>query len=433
MKKYWSELFLVVSALIVGSFGAYFYMNNDHTTTDHVSCISNDKEITYKFGFDEETHVFEEYPIKSGSFIGDMLLAQSINFDKILELEKKSEKVFSLRKLMAGKYITFIKDDECSRPKSFIYAPDLFSYIEYNIGDSVHVSKKEIPFEVCVDVLTGIIKKGSSLSESLSDQGQNIAMADQLEDALAQVYFPHAQPGDQYKVIYEKKYIEGKPVDNGNILAASYKSGNSESFGIFYENDHYSGFYDLEGTPNKKTFLRAPLRASRISSYYSMNRLHPVKKVRRAHLGTDYAAPTGTEIFAVADGVITKRGYTSGNGNYVKIRHNNIYETQYLHMSRFKSGLSVGSRVKQSQVIGYVGSTGLATGPHVCFRFWKNGKQINHLRENFPPSNPMPTESLPEYYEYRDVLVKYLETVPYKGETYAYADLSSIEQTQAEP
>jgi murein DD-endopeptidase MepM/ murein hydrolase activator NlpD len=164
-----------------------------------------------------------------------------------------------------------------------------------------------------------------------------------------------------------------------------------------------------------------------------MNRLHPVKKVRRAHLGTDYAAPTGTEIFAVADGVITKRGYTSGNGNYVKIRHNSIYETQYLHMSRFKSGLKVGSRVKQSQVIGYVGSTGLATGPHVCYRFWKNGKQINHLRENFPPRDPMPTESLPEYFEYRDVLVKYLESVPYKASTYAYADLSAADRSQDLP
>lgn len=425
VKEYRSELFLILSAVILAVIGVNLYNSNIELKPDQISCLDDDKPVTFKFGFDVDTHIFEDYPIKSGSFIGDILLSQDINFDKILELEKKSESVFSLRKLMAGKHITFVKDDLCSSPKSFIYSPDLFSYIEYHLGDSIHVSKKEIPYEICVDILTGMINKGSSLSESLTSQGQSIALADQMEDALAQVYFPLAQPGDQYKVIYERKYIDGKPVENGNILAAVYKSGTTESYGIYYENDRYQGYYDLEGTPNKKTFLRAPVRASRISSYYNLNRLHPVQKIRKPHLGTDYAAPTGTEIFSVADGVITHRGYTRGNGNYIKIRHDNTYESQYLHMSRFKSGLKVGSRVKQSQVIGYVGSTGLATGPHVCYRFWKNGRQINHLRENFPPRDPMPKESLPDYYQYRDVLLQYLEAVPYKGVNYAYADLST--------
>ena len=151
-------------------------------------------------------------------------------------------------------------------------------------------------------------------------------------------------------------------------------------------------------------------------------------KRTKPHLGTDYAAPKGTPIFSVADGTITRRGFTNGNGNYIKIKHNNVYQSQYLHMSRFKSGLKVGSRVKQGQVIGYVGMTGLATGNHVCFRFWKNGKQINHLRENFPPLDPMPEESLPEYYEVRDQYWRDLSAYPYENETnviYANTNISS--------
>ena len=147
------------------------------------------------------------------------------------------------------------------------------------------------------------------------------------------------------------------------------------------------GTFDLEGGSLQKVFLKAPVEFSRISSRYNPKRYHPVLKKVKGHFGTDYAAPTGTPIVAVGDGVVTKSSYTSGNGKYVKIRHNSTYETQYLHMS--KRAVKEGQRVKQNEVIGYVGQTGLATGPHVCFRFWKNGKQVDHLREEFPPSDPI--------------------------------------------
>ncbi len=418
MKEYRSELFLLASALLIGALGGYLYLNKSDITTAQsaVAKVEIQKPVL-KYGYDVNQHHFESYPIKYGSFIGDILAAQDVSYNKILELEKKAEETFSLRKIMAGKDITFVKKSECIAPQSFIYAPDLFTYYEYYFGDSISVRKGEVPFDECTEFVTGTIRAGSTLSEALGEKGLGIAMADQLEDALAQVYFPHAQPGDQFKIIFKQKYIEGAPVGSGGILAASYKSGNSESFGFYYENEKYQGYYDVEGTPNKKTFLRAPVKASRISSYFNPNRLHPVLKVRRAHLGTDYAAPRGTEIFSVADGIITHRSYTKGNGNYVKIKHDGTYQSQYLHMSKFKSGLRVGSRVKQGEVIGYVGSTGLATGPHVCFRFWKNGRQVNHLRENFPPLDPMPAESLPDYYEVRDEYLRFFNTVPYENET----------------
>ena len=430
MKKYRSEVLLVVSAIVLGLWGYYLIerKNQESSKLTADTTVIVPPPPPTKYGYDMNQYKFEDYPIKYGSFIGDILSDYGISYNKIYQLEKEAEKVFSLRKIKAGKDITFIKNDECEAPTAFIYAPNLFTYVDFTFGDSIHVTQKDIPFETCREIVTGTIHAGGSLSESLDDKGLSLSMADQLEDALAQVYFPSAQPGDRYKIVFDRKYIENKPVGSGSILAASYKSGNSEYYGFYYENDRYQGFYDIEGTPNKKTFLRAPVRASRISSFYNLNRFHPVLKRRKAHLGTDYAAPKGTPIFSVADGAITRRGFTNGNGNYIKIRHSDLYQSQYLHMSKFKSGLKVGSRVKQGQVIGYVGSTGLATGNHVCFRFWKNGKQINHLRENFPPLDPMPEESLPDYYQVRDQYWRELSTLPYEDEEsviYATTDVSS--------
>jgi murein DD-endopeptidase MepM/ murein hydrolase activator NlpD len=164
----------------------------------------------------------------------------------------------------------------------------------------------------------------------------------------------------------------------------------------------------------KQGFLEAPVQYSqgRISSRDNPRRFHPVLKRTRAHYGTDYAAPCGTPIIAVADGVVQKAGYTGGNGNYVKIRHDDVYQTQYLHMTRFAASVRPGVHVKQGQVIGYVGKTGLATGCHVCFRFWKHGRQVDHLREKLPPPEPMPEEFFPVFYQTRDRIKQNLDNIP---------------------
>jgi murein DD-endopeptidase MepM/ murein hydrolase activator NlpD len=236
-----------------------------------------------------------------------------------------------------------------------------------------------------------------------------------MEDALeTSVDFSHVQVGDEFKLVYDEKYIEGKRVGVGNVHAAYYKQADSdkEHYVFWYDGGgEHVGFYDQEGRPMKGRFLKAPVKYTRISSRYNPRRFHPVLKRVRPHLGTDYAAPTGTPIYAVGNGVVVAKGYTKGNGNYIKIKHDKVYQTQYLHMSGFAKGIKKGSYVSQGQVIGYVGSTGLATGPHVCFRFWKNGKQINHLREYFPPSKPLPDELLPEFFKVRDVYMEKLKAV----------------------
>ena len=195
------------------------------------------------------------------------------------------------------------------------------------------------------------------------------------------------------------------------MIGALYKSGDAEFYSIRFNSGKYDGFFDLEGRPMKKAFLKSPVEYSRISSRFSNNRFHPILKRNKGHFGTDYAAPCGTPIRAVADGRVSQVSYTSGNGNYVKIHHDKTYDTQYLHMSRFGPGIKPGVHVKQGQTIGYIGRTGLATGCHVCFRFWKNGRQVDHLREKMPPPEAMDPATLPAYFEVRDQIKAALDGI----------------------
>ncbi len=272
----------------------------------------------------------------------------------------------------------------------------------------------------------------SSLWNAMVDNGLSYELAARMEDAFAwSVDLYHIQKGDQFKLIYDQNYIDGKPVGIGKLYAAYFKNADHEYYGIYYENDKYKGFYDLEGRPVKKAFLKAPVKFSRISSRYNPRRFHPILKRRRPHLGTDYAAPRGTPVYAVGNGVVTHASYGKGNGRYVKIRHNKTYQTQYLHLHRFAKGIRAGTSVKQGQVIGYVGSTGLATGPHVCFRFWKNGRQVNHLRENFPPPEPMNESDLPYYLQVRDQQKVQLDAIPFCGQRVSLEEVTRAERENA--
>ena len=207
-----------------------------------------------------------------------------------------------------------------------------------------------------------------------------------------------AQAGDRFEVIFEESYVDDTVfVGTGKILAARFFHNGKSFYAFRYENGEVEGYYDHEGEGMKRMFLKAPLEFARITSRYTMNRFHPVQKRWKAHLGTDYAAPSGTPILATANGTVVAAAYNSANGNYVKIKHNGTYTTQYLHMSRIGKGVRNGSRVEQGQVIGYVGSTGLATGPHVCYRFWKNGRQVDPLKEPIQRADPLPRSLWSEF------------------------------------
>ena len=362
------------------------------------------QEPTFRYGVAIDTFQVIERTIKRNEFFAEILMSHHVDYPTIDQLVKNAKGVFNIHTMRYGKPYAIITKDSTQRPDYFVYEPSMYSYYIFDLRDSLQVKKVDRPVTSEVRVAEGQIK--SSLWEAMVGEGLDFDLAVKMEDALQwSIDFNHVQKGDAFKLVYEQNFINEKQAGIGQVKAAYYKNLDNEYYAIYYQGEQ-EGYFDLEGKPMKKAFLKAPVKAYRISSKYNLRRFHPILKRTRPHYGTDYAAPYGTEIYAVGDGVITRAGYTKGNGNFVKIKHDDTYATQYLHMQKFASGISVGVHVKQGQVIGYVGSTGLATGPHVCFRFWKNNKQINHLKLTFPSLAPLDQKDIPGFNEVRD---EYLE------------------------
>jgi murein DD-endopeptidase MepM/ murein hydrolase activator NlpD len=357
---------------------------------------------TIKYGFAIDTFsVAVEGQIAPNRVFGDLLSAHGAAHPTIEKAVTNAQGVFDLRRLQSGKSFMVLAKAESEGPDYFIYEPSVYEYIVFELKGDQCVDRVARPVRKEIRTSEGVLE--SSLWKTMVDNGLSYELTAKMEDALQwSIDFHHLQKGDVFKLVYEENQIEGKQVGVGKVFAAYYKTTGNEYHAIWHEHGDIAGYYDLEGRPMKKSFLKAPVQYSRISSYYNLNRFHPILKQTRAHLGTDYAAPYGTPIVAVGDGVVVEAAYSGGNGNFVKIKHNDTYQTQYLHMQKFASGIRKGVHVRQGQVIGYVGSTGLATGPHVCFRFWKNGQQVNHLNLNFPPPEPLPQEEMPRFIETRE-------------------------------
>lgn len=310
--------------------------------------------------------------------------------------------------------------DTSQKAKYCIYPKNLVEYVVFDFRDSVLVELRSKPNEIHEQVLSGEIIKNSNLTFALDQQLHDINMTGEMAEYIAGVFawtidFFRLHPGDEFKVIYNEKSVEGTPYSVGGITSAWFKHQGHEFYAFQYALDSARtqvGFFNEEGKEMRRPFLMAPVQYSRISSGFTMRRFHPVQNRWKAHLGTDYAAPHGTPIMSTANGTVIAASYTSGNGNYVKVKHDETYTTQYLHMSGFAPGIKQGVHVEQGQTIGYVGSTGLATGPHVCYRFWKNGEQIDHRAEKFPTSVPMVDSLLPAYLEYIKPIKARIDSMP---------------------
>lgn len=408
LPKHFADIFL--SFILATIFILAYHLDNKSTNpNEDIETIH--KGTFYQFGFNVDSVFIEKNIVRKNDVFGSILSSNGLSTNLILLLEHEAKNIFNIKNIRIGQNYHVIKKHECDdKPIAIVYEPDQFKYIVYDFKDSVKVNLVEKSVEICEEVVYGKIE--SSLWGTLEAKGINPNVIDLMEEALSSsVDFYHTRKGDEFKLIYENKYVEGRLTGMGRLLAACYINDNGANYSILYKSEDYEGYFDAEGRPARKTFLKAPVKFSRISSNYNLRRFHPIKAKTIPHLGTDYAAPYGTEIRSVSDGVITASSYTGGNGNFVKVKHDKIYETQYLHMSRFAKGIRPGVRVRQGQTIGYVGSTGLATGPHVCFRFWKNGRQVNHLREKLPPPQPMSMKELPSFFEQRDNILLRLNEV----------------------
>lgn len=340
------------------------------------------------YGFDADRYHIIEGVFNPGDVLSKVLLPLGVGARELEELVALSKPVFDVRKIQPRqKWVSLFASDTSNVPAYFIFEKNQRDFIVFSIEDSLAVWRDSKPTEHRLRRERGVITH--SLSKSVADIGAPADIAMELSSIYAwTIDFYRLQPNDQFEVLFEEELIDGDATGSCKILACSFTHNGRERKAYRYAFDGSTNYFDTEGESLRKAFLKAPVKYSRISSRYTGKRFHPVLKTYKAHLGTDYAAPHGTPIMAVGDGTVIEASYTSGNGNYVKIRHNGTYTTQYLHMS--KRGVKKGAVVQQGDVIGYVGSTGLATGPHVCFRFWKNGQQVDHLKEDFPAADPIP-------------------------------------------
>lgn len=370
--------------LIIKSFGGGLNLS---------SKIDEAKNPKRLFGISLSEYSATKYTVGKGEAFGSVLDDLGIPYRRVMRLLDISKGEFNPRMWRFGdRYWVFRKQDTSNVPDYFIYEATDTEYVIFHIQDSLYAKKVIRPTIISKRSVSGIIE--SSLYETLASQNVSPAIAVRLSEVYAwTIDFFRLQKGDRFEVIFEERYVDDTLfVGTGKILGARFVHFGKEFYSFYFE-DKKSGirdFYSESGEGLKRMFLKAPLEFARITSRYSKNRFHPVQKRWKAHLGTDYAAPRGTPILATASGTVISSTYNRSNGNYVKIRHNGTYTTQYLHMTRRAKGIRKGVYVEQGQVIGYVGSTGLATGPHVCYRFWKNGKQIDPLKEPLKRTEPLP-------------------------------------------
>ncbi len=377
----------------------------------------------------EENPIVEEYgyilndynvvrdTIRPGDTFGVILDANGVSQSKIFEVANKFKDSFDVRRIVVGKpYVLLNSKDSLNTTQVFIYEKNKIEYAVVDFRDTIncYTDRKPVRFEE--REASGIIT--SSLSQTMEEENLSPYMTDRLANIYAwTVNFFHLQPGDRFKVVYTEKFINDTISAGLHEIKATYFEHRGKPLYAFnYETDSVNqirDYYDEEANNLRRAFLKSPIKFNfRISSRYNLNRRIKYYGYKlRPHKGTDFAAPIGTPILATADGVVTKSERRGGNGNYVKIRHNGTYETQYLHMKKRNS--KVGEYVKQGDVIGWVGMTGNTGGPHVCYRFWKNGKQVDPFKEDLPLSKPLPLEYHDDFFTFMLPLKDQLDCISY--------------------
>ncbi|WP_346882392.1 peptidoglycan DD-metalloendopeptidase family protein [uncultured Algibacter sp.] len=379
--------------------------------------VIEEPEPILEFGYKLEDFIVKRDTIRSGDSFGEILDRNHVGYPKIFNVAEKAKDTFDIRRLQVGKpYTLLCSKDSLEVAKCFIYQPNLEEYVVIDFQDSIRAYTSRKPITYIEKTATGVIN--NNISETLDKQGLSSKLAYKMADEIYAwtIDFRRLQKGDRFKVIYEDKYIDDTIYAGVHKIKAAFFEHNTEPFYAFeFTTDSLKNIVDYfnEDAKNlRRAFLKAPLKFSRISSRYNLKRRIAVYGFKvRPHKGTDFAAPIGTPIMATANGTVIKSERRGGNGNYVKIRHNATYETQYLHMKKRKS--KVGDFVKQGDVIGWVGMTGNTGGPHVCYRFWKNGKQVDPFKQKLPEAKQISDSLKLEYLNFIQPIKNQLDDIPF--------------------
>lgn len=405
---------LVVSFLISAIFTSCDGTTDEEDNTTDTTTTEVLDTHTYEYGIAVDNLDKVEGVLQNGESVSSLFSSLGISATTVYNIQFLPDSIFNAKRVKAGnKYVVYYDNssdtlhESLENPKYFVYQNSLINYSIIELGDTLKGHIYEKPVEVKERVSSAVIE--SSLWNAITDNNLNISLASDMSDIYAwTIDFFGIQKGDGFTVYYTEKYVDGECIGVGDILAAKFLHNDSTYYAFKYDTLTHHGYWDANGNSLRKAFLKAPLNFKRISSTFTYTRRHPIYKTVRPHTGVDYAAPTGTPVWSIGDGKVIFKGYKGGGGHTIKIKHNSVYTTAYLHLSRYAKGLKVGDTVKQGQVIGYVGSTGASTGPHLDFRVWKNGTPVNPLKMEAPSAEPLPDDCKPAFNSIRDKFMEKL-------------------------
>jgi murein DD-endopeptidase MepM/ murein hydrolase activator NlpD len=366
------------------------------------------QKVQRLFGLAIDSFTIDKSKIGRNQNLGQILAQFNLPEHSLVQLLQYSNRSFDLRKMRVGNpYTVFLSKDTLARLQYLVYEHSPVDYVVFDFNDSVKISVKQKEITTIQKKAHGEIR--TSLWDAIKESNMNPMVALQLSDIYAwTIDFFGLQPGDQFTVVYDELYVDSVSVGLGQIYGASFNHGGRDLLAIPFRQDSSLSYFDGEGNSLRRAFLKAPLKFAHVTSRFSNSRLHPILKIRRPHHGVDYAAPTGTPVYSIGDGRILSATYKGGEGRMVKVRHNGVYTTTYMHLSAFAKGVQSGSYVTQGQLIGYVGSTGLSTGPHLDFRVFRNGSPIDPLKMESPPVDPVKPENKIAFNEVKSTTLQIL-------------------------
>lgn len=380
---------------------------------DAETTIETTKEVVMKYGLPIEEFNVRYDTVQPRQTLAELLYGFGFSSNQIYALTQCPDSVFNERKIRPGQVCALLAaKDSIATPRYLVYEISPRTYVTFDIADNFAAKRNEKPTHWRESEVAGVVE--TSLWEAMLQSGTSPLIAVEMSHIFGwSIDFFGVQKGDTFRAIYAQEYVEDTPLNNYRIQAASFCASKNLVYAIPFEQEGEELFYNTDGNSLEGAFLKAPLDFYRISSKFSNNRYHPVLKRNRPHHGVDYAAPKGTPVYAIGSGKVIKKAYQkNGAGYYIKIRHNSTYTTSYMHLSGFAKGLKEGDYVKQKQVIGYVGSTGLSTGPHLDFRVFENGTPINPLTIKSQPKMPISEKNKEPFNIVCDSLVRRLTEIP---------------------